>query len=299
MTPSGQQFVIAAGDLEAIVTEVGATLRSFTVGGIDVTVPYPQDALAPRCVGTVLVPWPNRLRGGRYLFEGETMQVAVSEPDRGNAIHGFGRWSRWTPVLHEPSRVTLAFDIPPQKGYPFEVLVEVTYALHPELGLSLSVSATNHGGRAAPFGVGWHPYLSTRGTTLDAMTVRLPASQRLLLDDGGIPIGAQSVAKSPFDLRRGRKLNGLRMDDAFTSLKLDDRHAHAEVRAGKAGGARVWCDETFRYLQVFTAENVINGKSGVAVEPMTCAPDAFNSTAGLIVLQPGGTWAGSCGIAPI
>jgi aldose 1-epimerase len=298
MTPSGQQFGIAAGDLAAIVTEVGATLRSFTQGGVDVTVPYPEDALAPRCAGTVLVPWPNRLRGGRYTFEGELMQLALSEPDRGNAIHGLGRWSRWTPLLHEQSRVTLAFDIPPQKGYPFEVLVEVTYTLHAELGLSVSFSATNHGRRAAPFGVGWHPYLSTRDVVLDAMTVQLPARERLLLDDGGVPIGTRSVAKSPYDLRRGRKLNGLRMDDAFTSLRLNERHANAEVRAKKTG-ARVWCDETFRYLQVFTAENVINGHAGVAIEPMTCAPDAFNSTAGLIVLEPGGTWAGSCGIAPL
>ena len=297
MTPSGQQFQIAAGDFAAIVTEVGATLRSFTARGVDVTVPYPVEALAPRCAGTVLVPWPNRLRGGQYIFQGETMQLALSEPDRGNAIHGLGRWSRWTPMLHEQSRVTLAFDIPPQKGYPFEVLVEVTYALHPELGLSVSFSATNHGFRPAPFGVGWHPYLTTRGAVLDAVTVQLPARERLLLDDAGVPIGTHSVAKSPYDLRRGRKLNGLRMDDAFTSLKLEERHAHAEVRAKKTG-ARLWCDETFRFLQVFTAENVIDGQSGVAIEPMTCAPDAFNSTAGLIVLDPGGTWAGSCGIAP-
>jgi aldose 1-epimerase len=298
MTPSGQQFHIASGELGAIVTEVGATLRSFTAGGVDVTVPYPEDVLTPRCCGTVLVPWPNRLRGGRYAFESAPMQLALTEPERHNAIHGLGRWSRWTPVLHEPSRVTLAFDIPAQKGYPFEVLVEVTYALHPELGLSLSFSATNHGPRRAPFGAGWHPYLSTRGATLERTTVQLPARERLLLDDDGVPIGAQSVAKSPFDLRRGRRLGALRMDDAFTSLNVVDRHARAEVRAGRAG-ARVWCDETFRYLQVFTAPDVIGGRPGVAVEPMTCAPDAFNSTAGLIVLEPGGTWSGSCGITPI
>jgi len=89
------------------------------------------------------------------------------------------------------------------------------------------------------------------------------------------------------------------MDDAFTSLKLDDRHAHAEVRAGKAGGARVWCDETFRYLQVFTYADLAGAGPGVAIEPMTCAADAFNSTHGLIVLDPGGTWAGSWGITPL
>jgi aldose 1-epimerase len=299
MALTGLQFPIAAGEHEATITEVGAGLRRYSHGGVDVTVPFGEDVLPPRCCGAVLVPWPNRLRGGRYLFEGVTQQLALSEPDKGNAIHGLGRWERWTAVLHEPTRVTLALDIVPQKGYPFEVRVEVTYAVHPELGLSISMSALNHGTGQAPFGAGFHPYLSTHGAPLADVTVQLPARERLLLDEAAVPIGVQSVARTPHDLRRGHRLKHLRMDDGFTGVNLEGGRGFAEVRVKKVG-ARLWFDETFRYLQVFTPDELTpGGIPGVAIEPMTCAADAFNSTEGLIVLEPGGTWAGSWGIQPL
>ncbi|MGH8861844.1 MAG: hypothetical protein ACRDVG_11545, partial [Jatrophihabitantaceae bacterium] len=211
MALTGQQFTISAGEYEATVVEVGGGLRRLTFRGVDVTAPYEPDVLAPRGCGAVLVPWPNRIRHGRYSFAGEQQQLALSEPDRGNAIHGLARWSRWVPTVQQSSRVTLSFDIPPQRGYPFEVAVEVTYQLHPELGLSVTMSAHNHGHGPAPFGAGFHPYLSTHGAPLDATHVRLPAQQRQVLDDVGVPLGVQSVAGTPYDLRRGRRLKALRM----------------------------------------------------------------------------------------
>lgn len=295
MTLSGEQYSISAGPYRATVVEVGAGLRQLTCRGVDVTVPYSEDVLTPKCAGQVLVPWPNRLRGGRYTFLGQKLQLALTEPDEGNAIHGLARWARWVPTVRQRSRITLTQDIVPQNGYPFEVRVEITYALHAELGLSVSMSAHNHGRGPAPFGAGFHPYLSTHGAALDATTVRVPARQRLLVDDASVPVGMQSVAGTPYDLRRGRRLKALRMDAGFTGLHVERGRGSAEVRS-RSGGARVWFDETFRYLQVFTWEDLAGAGPGVAVEPMTCAPDAFNSTSGLIVLDPGGTWTGSFGI---
>jgi aldose 1-epimerase len=298
MALTGEQFSMSAGPYEATVVEVGAGLRRFTHRGIDVTVPYAEDALPPKCSGEVLVPWPNRIRGGRYSFLGEDHQLALTEPVEHNAIHGLARWARWTPMVYQRTRVTLALDIVPRPGYPFEVRAVVTYSLHPEFGLAVALSAQNQGTRPAPFGAGCHPYLSTRGAALDATTVRVPARQRLLLDDVGVPVGVQSVAGTPQDLRRGKRLKGLRLDDGYTGLHVEGGRGFAEVHA-KAGGARLWFDETFRYLQVFTWDDLAGAGPGVAVEPMTCAADAFNSTHGLIVLDPGGTWAGSWGITPL
>jgi aldose 1-epimerase len=70
------------------------------------------------------------------------------------------------------------------------------------------------------------------------------------------------------------------------------------VRTG-SGGARIWFDETFRYLQVFTVDDLVRGVPAVAIEPMTCPADAFNSGSGLIVLEPGGMWTGSWGVEPL
>jgi aldose 1-epimerase len=298
MALSGRQFRIRAGAHEATIVDVGAGLRSYTVGGADVTCSYPPEEMPPKCCGTTLVPWPNRIRGASYSFDGVAYQLAVTEPATGNAIHGLGRWARWTAVRRHADRVTLRLDVVPQNGYPFEIRASVTYRLHHHDGLSVTFKARNRGTNPAPFGAGAHPYLSTRGHELDETVVHLPAREVLDLDAVQIPVDSHRVAKTSFDLRRGRRLRDVRLDDAFTDLITTDGRGHAEVR-GPDGGARLWFDDAFGYLQVFTKADLTPGQHGVAVEPMTCAPDAFNSGAGLVVLAPGAKWRGRWGIIPI
>jgi aldose 1-epimerase len=161
----------------------------------------------------------------------------------------------------------------------------------------VDASAHNHGTGRAPFGAGFHPYLAGGSDGLAGVEVTIPADTRLLVDDGQIPVGSEPVEGTPYDLRSGRQLGELRMDDCFTGLAHTDGRAVAEVRTG-AGGAQVWCDESFGYLQAFTLDAFPGGGSGIALEPMTCAPDAFNSGAGLLVLEPGASWTGSWGITP-
>jgi len=299
MALSGSQFVLAAGPYEATVTEVGANLRSYTAGGVDVTVPYSEDVLPPRGCGAVLVPWPNRLRAGHYAFEGASLQVPISEPEQNNATHGLARWVRWTAVSHEPASVTMAVDLVPQTGWPFEVRVEVTYALDAQFGLSVLIRALNHGGGRAPFGAGFHPYLSTHGHKIDEMTLHIPATQRLVMDETQIPVGVRPVAGTEHDFTAPRQVGPLRLDDEFTAVATTDGRGAVDVLS-PSGGARLWFERTFGYLQVFTLDELPGtGMAGIAVEPMTCAADAFNSGAGLIVLEPCGHWTGRWGIQPL
>jgi len=298
MALTGRQFTIAAGDHEATVVEVGAGLRRYAHRGVDVTFTYGDGDLPPKGCGAVLVPWPNRLRGGKYSFDGKAYQLPLSEPPTGNAIHGLGRWARWVPVRHETSAVTLALDIVPQAGWPFEVRVEVTYALDAVGGLAVTGVARNTGTGRAPFGAGFHPYLSTRGHGIGEVTVKVPARDRIVLDEAKVPVGMQSVAGTPYDLRRGRRLGALRLDDGFAGLSTAGGRGAVQVRT-RSGGAQVWFDETFRFVQVFTPDLVAGGLPGVAVEPMTCPADAFNSGTGLIVLTPRDSWTGSWGIQPL
>jgi aldose 1-epimerase len=297
MALSGQQYVIGAGDHEATIAEVGASLRRYQHGGIDVTWPYGEDQIAPSCCGGVLVPWPNRLRGGRYTFAGVQYQVPITEPATGNAIHGLARWTRWTPMLVEPASVTLAVDLVPQNGWPFEVRVEVTYALHPDTGLSVTTVARNAGAGPAPFGAGFHPYLSLGGQRFSDVTLRIPAAERLVTDEAQLPIGSQAVAGTPWDFHVPRRLGDLRLDDAFTGLSIVDARGCAEV-VTEAGGAQLWFDAAFGYLQVFTRE-AADSADALAIEPMTCPADAFNSSAGLLVLEPGAVWTAGWGITPL
>jgi aldose 1-epimerase len=294
----GRKYVIEAGPHRATVVEVGAGLQRYTAGDVDVTGTYPDDQLPPKGCGITLVPWPNRIRDGKYTFDGTEYQLPLTEPAARNASHGLGRWARWQPVRHEPDTVTLRLDIVPQNGYPFEVRAEVTYTVDAEHGLQVTQGASNRGGARAPFGAGAHPYLSTRGHALADTTVMLPASEVLVVDDKQVPVGVRPVAGSDSDLRRGRRLRALRLDAGFTGLGTTDGRGVAEVRTPD-GGARLWFDETYRFLQVFTVDALTRNRPAVAIEPMTCAPNAFNTGAGLIVLEPGGSWSGSWGIVPL
>jgi len=298
MALTGKQFTIRAGEHEATAVEVGGGLRRYVHAGVDIVAPYAEDELPPNGAGAVLVPWPNRIRAGRYVFAGRQHQVPITEVPRGNAIHGLARWARWTPTSVDANAVTLALDIPPQTGWPFELRVEVRYTVHPDHGLGVSAVARNLGTALAPFGAGFHPYLSLRGGRLDEATLRVPARQRIVTDESLLPVGVQSVAGTPYDLQPGRGLGYQRLDDAFTGLSTMDGRGAVELRT-KSGGAQLWFDETFHYVQVFTIDDLAHGVPAVAVEPMTCPADAFNSGTGVIVLEPGATWSGSWGVAPI
>jgi aldose 1-epimerase len=298
MALSGQQYLIRAGDHEAVIVEVGGGLRSYSVGGAQITPTYADDVLAPRGCGAVLVPWPNRVRDGKYSFEGTALQLPLTEPALHNASHGLGRWARWRVLEHSVSSVTMSLDIVPQTGWPFEVRADVSYTVDAEYGLLVTAVAHNHGGGRAPFGIGFHPYLALHGHQLADVVLRVPAQQRLLVDAASIPVGVEPVEGTDYDFRAGRALGSLRLDSGFTELDTTNGRGYAEVRTPSAG-ARLWFEETYRYLQVFTADPLTGATPAIAIEAMTCAADAFNSGAGLIVLEPGDSWTGSWGIQPL
>lgn len=298
MALTGEQFRITAGEHEATLVAIGAGLRGYSFRGVEITPTY-GEGLPPKGCGTTLVPWPNRLRGGKYTFDGVTQQAALTEPAAGNAIHGLGRWARWAPVASSENALTLGFDIPPQNGYPYEVRAEVTYALDARYGLTVTLRAINHGSTRAPFGAGSHPYVTTRGVPLDDVQLIVPATRRLITDEQQIPVEEVDVTGTLYDLRTPKPLAGRRFDDGFTGLDPSERKDRYEALVvTEVGSTRVWFDHAFGYVQVFTVENLVDGKSAIAIEPMTCPADAFNSGTALIVLEPGQEWSASWGIEP-
>jgi aldose 1-epimerase len=286
---TGIQYEIEAGDYRATVTELGAGLRELEHAGTPLVTTFDADQLPAHGTGQLLTPWPNRVDGGRYTFGGTEYQLALSEPARGNAIHGLTRWMPWTRVAHDRGEVTLRSVPHGQQGYPFAVQVDVTYRLNAESGLHVSVSAMNKGSRPAPWGVGQHPYLTVATPTVDDCELTLPADQWLPADDRGIPSGAPlEVAGGEFDFRAARKLGDTRLDHAFTGLRREfDGLAWVLL---DAGGVRtgLWADASYRWLQVFTGDPLEpeHRRTALAVEPMTCPPNAFVSGEDLLVLQP-------------
>jgi aldose 1-epimerase len=298
--PSGQQFVLTSGDQRAVVTEVGAGLRTYTVGERDVVDGFPENDMATIGRGQVLLPWPNRIEDGQYEFAGQMHQTPISEPARHNALHGLTRWMNWTALEQTADRVLMSLVLFPQDGYPFMLRLDVDYRLSAG-GLTIRTTATNLGEQAAPYGAGHHPYV-TVGTLVDHALLKMPALMRLELNDRLIPTGrALPNRGTAYDFLELRPIGSLRMDTAFANLVADsDGLIRVHLQAPN-GDPRVtlWMEPVYRFLMVYTPDAIPDRsrrRRSIAIEPMTCAPNAFRSGDGLIVLQPGESWSGSWGI---
>ena len=252
--------------------------------------------------GQVLAPWPNRLGDGRYRFGDLEAQAALDEPERNNAIHGIVRWHPWDLEVKAQNLVAARCHLFPTPGYPFNLELRVEYRLGRD-GLAVTTTATNVGRTTLPFGVGFHPYLQPATELIDTAVLELPAHERLVLDERGLPTGeVRSVSGTEYDFTERRAIGPTRLDTAFTGLARGrDRLAWAEL-ADPAGVAStgVWLDEGFSYLMCYTGDTLdeADRRKAVAIEPMTCPPDAFRSGRGLIILDPGQHWEGTWGIAP-
>jgi aldose 1-epimerase len=292
--PSGTQWTIEAGGRRAVVVEVGGGLREYGA----VVFGYDADQLCPNSAGKILAPWPNRLRDGRYTFGGATHQVALSEPARGNAIHGLVNWVRWRRVEGTGDSVTIEHDLVPQSGYPWPLTLRTTWSVGAD-GLTAAHSATNTGTEPCPFGLGTHPYVRVPGVAIDDLRIRIPATSRLLVDGRNLPIGAARVAATEYDYTEPRVLGTAVLDLGFGDLERDaDGRSAVTLEAPDGRGVRVWADSAFNWWQVFTSDTLApaRARKAVAVEPMTCPPDAFRSGRDLFTIEPGATWRGSWGI---
>jgi aldose 1-epimerase len=296
--PTGEQYEISSGAYRAVITEVGATLRNFSVDGRDVVRGFSVDEMSKAGRGQNLIPWPNRIRDGRYSFNGVTQQLALSEPARHNASHGLARYLPWVLIDKKMDAVTNRVRIHPQPGWPGTLEAVITHGVGDD-GLTVTVEATNVGTTELPFGYGAHPYLTVGESTVDEVTLTVPAASYLEVDDSRLlPLKLSPVDGTTYDLREGRVLGSMSLDTAMTDLGRD---ADGRWRVSLVLGdryAELWGDEAMLWVQVFTG-----GPSrdwSIAVEPMTCGPDAFNTGPthdGMRVLAPRATFVGTWGIS--
>jgi len=299
--PSGLQFEIHRGNMRAVITEVGATLRVFEVGGQEFLFSFSQDQMSMFSEGQVLIPFPNRIDMGSYVFNGVTEQLPLSEPARQNAIHGLTRWMNWVLVRDEGHRVILSLVLHAQDGYPFVVSLQETYALT-DRGLEVQTVAQNIGSTALPYGHGHHPYLTVGTDLINPDTLLLPANSFFLTNARLIPIPpAVPVTGTPFDFRTPHAIGTVQMDTGFTDL-IFDADGFARVKLTAPGGSpqvTVFMDSNHQFLQVFTGDALpaSAARRSIAIEPYTSAANAFNNGLGLRVLQPGESFTTLWGIS--
>lgn len=289
--PSGDQFEIAGGGYRAVVTESGAALRTLEHAGRALVDGFAEEEMTSGGRGQLLMPWPNRLRDGRYCWGGREHQLALSEPGRANASHGLVRWVAWTPEEHTGHSVSLSYRLMAQSGYPWTLDLHVVYDLSAD-GLTVTQTASNTSTTPAPWASGAHPYLRVGAGPVDPLELTLPAATRILVDpERLLPVGTEEVEGTTYDFRVARPLRDLPLDDGFTDLvRDDDGTATAVLRDPRSGeGVALWVDRHHTALQVYSADEVAaTARRSLAVEPMTAPADAFSSGTGVVTLGAAG-----------
>jgi aldose 1-epimerase len=311
--PSGRQVRLAAHDQEIVAVEVGGGLRLYRAGGREVLDPYAEDEMAGGGRGQLLAPWPNRLAGGRFEWGGATHQTAVTEVDAGNAIHGLVRWANWTVPdstpqpwgpQTPPDSTSLTHRLHPQPGWPWTLDFRVAYRLVADQGLEVRTTVTNRSDETCPFGFGWHPYIKALAPHVDDCRLTLPAATAYRSDERGLPVGRVAVAGTDLDFTSspGRRIGAAHLDVAFTDLERDGDGRARVVLEGPAGPpVGLWVDRHYTHLMVYTGDTLSDParrRQGLAVEPMTGAPDLLNNHDGLRTLDPGATFEATWGLDP-
>jgi aldose 1-epimerase len=294
-----QNWTLTYGSQVAEVVARGGALRSYRCGEADVVDGFRLDEVPPAFNGAVLAPWPNRLRDAQWTHRGVLQQLAVNEPTTGSALHGLVAWTDWQQISAADAQVALACRVLPQPGYPFELSVEVAYSLS-ESGLRCDMSAQNHSPDDAPFGCSTHPFFGFAGLSVDDIELLVPARARMETDDRLLPTQLQPTVADEGGALTRLSLDGVRLDNAFTDLERDGDGRSSVTLYADDDIITVWADEAFGWWQIYTSDMFDPAdpryRRSVAVEPMTCGPDAFNTGHDVIWLGSGERWQGSWGV---
>lgn len=306
--PSGRQVQLQAGDVTATTVEVGAGLRELAVDGRAVLDGYGADEACPSARGAELIPWPNRLRQGLYVWDGQQQRLPVNEWSLGNAIHGLTRWLNWQSADAGSASARWTLRLHPTPGYPFLLDLAVAYELATD-GITVTGSATNAGSTVAPFAYGAHPYLMAVPTgprapgspdrTVDDDRLAVPARTVLRVDASLVPVGREPVAAGSADAFDGGPIGARQPNTTFTDLDRGGDGLARSVLAAADGSRTIemWQDEALPYVLIYTGDDLgERARESVAIEPMSAPPNAFSSGTSVVRLEPGDTWSARWGI---
>ena len=305
--PTAANFVIRLalqtekGELVAQISRVGAALRYLAIDGVELVESGDVDSLSPFCEGVIMSPWPNRIDGGKWTYQGRTLELPINLHDQQNSNHGLLMDHHYQVLAQTESSVTLGALIHARLGYPFNVQTSVTYELV-EGGLRISHTAENLSTADAPYALGGHPYFKIAGVDTEDLFLRSDAATVLVVDDRQIPTGTMPTAHSRFDMRSGVRVGDNFYDHDFTDLPRDsDGFAHTYLTAPDGRGFDIWQDENFKHVVIFTPDfyfaNLGDAKRfACAIEPQTSGPNSFNSGQDLIWLKQGQKFSATWGV---
>lgn len=297
--PTGQQYQIEGYNQRLVVTEVGATLRSYQVGGQEFLWGGKETELPKSSSGQVLLPWPGRCEAGTYTFQGVVQQLAINNIAANTGQHGLVRLMNWNVSQHDQRQLALELVLYPQMGYPFILSLRQQYELTND-GLVVTTSATNIGVTAAPYAVGMHPYFTVGTPKIDDNLLKVPARQYLpRTPNGAAIVPMEPVNGTLWDFRSATPIGSSLFAPAiiYGNLVRDADGRARTVLSNPSGSptVTVWTDEAINFLTLFTTAT----RPSLAIEPCTAPSNALNHGLGLRVLAAGETFRSSFGVQVI
>ncbi len=290
------------GDAFSVVPQFGACLLDLQFNGLSVLDGYttPAELIENKwSKNIILLPYPNRLRDGRYTHAGKAYQFELTNADTHNSIHGIGK--------DAPMQVETVWTKPNEAGltcvwhydgahaaYPFPFTAKITMSLHgtkqsEAADFDMSMAFQNNSSTEIPVGLGWHPYFKMSEKSDDS-SLQMPDCQLISIDDRMLPTGEKRDFEA---FKTLTKIDNSTLDNGFL-IKNQTENAET-VLASEHGTLTFWQetgDRKWNFLQVFTPPH----RKSVAIEPMTCNIDAFNNGEGLVLLKPSETLSGAFGV---
>jgi aldose 1-epimerase len=295
------EIVLSSGEWTARTAPWGASLRSLQWRGFDVATGY--HGREDKCggEGDVLIPFPGRIAGAHYEFQGETYALEPTDSGKVHAIHGFVRNCAWSVAGQTTTSVSYLLEFSGAPGYPFPLEMSLVYSLDAS-GLTCSTTVRNIGPGAAPVAVGFHPYFTVGTDRIDDAVLSMPFDSVLEFDNL-IPTGrVLGVDAAGVDWRAGRRVGSTVVDNCFLHPRRDPDGLARVILRGPERQVVVWMDGAYDYCVLFTGDTLparLNRKA-LAIEPMSCGSDAFHHPAwGLRVLTPGEMFHGTWGVGAV
>jgi aldose 1-epimerase len=245
--------------------------------------------------GIKMLPFPNRIKQGKYSFEGQDYKLTINKPNEQNAIHGLLTKALFDVAFIDCNEhralTTLKYEYNQESnGYPFNFLVELTYILSGD-GIQIETIIKNTGNQNMPIGDGWHPYFCINKQDLNKMYLQIPSKKYLEVNENMIPTGEMIKDKT---FKKLSLIGDTTLDHCFILETIEENAETILVDLESQTKLVVWQstgEGKYNYLQLYTP----NERNSIAMEPMTCAPDAFNNKMGLTILKPSETLALSFG----
>jgi aldose 1-epimerase len=286
-----------ASGSSAIISPVGAALLSLNLAGNQVMEKLATDR-PELYAGVVMAPWSGRVAAGAWVHpDGRNFQLPINEAERNNALHGLAFDKEFVVARSTESSVELSIEIQQSAGYPFHLKLAIAYELDGgELICSFAVK--NLSAEKAPFGLGFHPYFSTKWLG-DEASITNKAKTVYVLDENLIDTGTQKTAGSTKGLSVGKLATGASLDDDFTDLDFDAGVSRTTLSNSAGSGIEIWQEDVFRHNVIYTTDayEAENGTvTAVAIEPCISAVNALNSHSDLLWIQPNQTRSGSWGV---